>query len=200
MGTLRVPARAVSLRFVARVRRKGFMMKPEYSEEPSATGGQALSPGPSEGPYRNEIRIALTRAQKSYLEQAAGCDTISAFVRDKLFYASPNMVAAVGAIGALYQVAGQVIEAGAELRIQAAKAGRTIDSIGQIAINRNDIWERMPKDIASALRPVGEQAERLHDLGTRLHRLANDLAARDFLGVPNRKLNHEIQPRPRQKP
>ena len=175
-------------------------MKPEYSEEPSAKARSVLSPGPSEGPYRHEIRIALTSAQKAYLEQAAGSATISAFVRDKLFYASPNIVNVIGAIGALYQGAGQVIEAGAELRIQAAKAGRTIDSIGQIAISRNDVWKRMPKDIASALRPVGEQAERLHDLGTRLHRLANDLAAQDFLGVPNRKLNHEIQPRPRPKP
>ncbi|MXO63741.1 hypothetical protein [Qipengyuania oceanensis] len=175
-------------------------MKPEYSEEPSAKARAVLSPGPSEGPYRHEIRIALTSAQKSYLEQAAGCDAISAFVRDKLFYASPNMVTAIGAIGALYQAAGQVIEASDELRMQAAKAGRTIDSIGQIAISKNEVWEGMPKDIATALRPVGEQAERLHDLGTRLHGLANNLAAEDFLGAPNRKLNHEIQPRPRPKP
>lgn len=112
----------------------------------------------------------------------------------------PDMVTVIGTIGALYQVAGQLIEARAELRIQAAKAGRTIDSIGQIAISKNEVWERMPKEIPSALRPVGEQAERLHDLGTRLHWLANNLAAQDFFSAPNRKLNHEIQPRPRPKP
>lgn len=175
-------------------------MKPEFSEELSAKARAVLSPGPCEGPYRHEMRIALTSAQKAYLEQAAGSATISAFVRDKLFYASPNMVTVIGAIGALYQAAGQVIEAADELKVQAAKAGRTINSIGQIATSRNEVWERLPKDIEFAFRPVGEQADRLLNLSVELHQLANHLAAQDFLRAPSRKLSDEIQSRPRPKP
>lgn len=55
----------------------------KHGGSPTTTVG----PGPNNGPYLKELRLAITDQQKVYLETAAGNDTIASYVRDKLFYA-----------------------------------------------------------------------------------------------------------------
>lgn len=156
-----------------------------------------VGPGPNNGPYLKELRLAITDQQKAYLESAAGNDTVASYVRDKLFYASPGDVPTIGAIGSIYQAAGKVIEAADQIRIQTAKTGRTLDSIAAIVKHTNEARESLPLQVVFALRPISEQADRLLALGDELHRLAQQLAAENLLGVLSQNPSNDIRPRAR---
>lgn len=156
-----------------------------------------VGPGPNKGPYLKELRLAITDQQKDYLESAVGNDTVASHVRDKLFYAAPGDVPTIEAIGSIYQAAGKVIEAADEVRIQTAKTGRTLDSIASIVKHTDEAWESLPPQVVFALRPISEQADRLLALGDELHRLAQQLAAENLLGVLSQNPSSDIRSRPR---